>query len=350
MSNNANQFEEIVGQLQDELSLLSDKEYYRRVLNESREIYDYLQKEYKKGLDEIELTDNDLRLFDYIKERLPHSFWGLNDLSEVVFLNDSLVKLKKCNYRPVDDFVQALCEGGWDDEIIEGYEFDEEWPDDLNEENLDNSLMQEYHDYESVCNRLAGEKGGVIEKSKLSRRWYFGFLAKNHIHIEDSEADRLLFEHIKLWLLAGRQHLSKKETINWSRYVKIDTYLCDYKRQMTFWFNYKPSLYELPLVRRYALYLCSMGNTNTLAKLITWDHFLRSNIKSLIEEYEQEMVKVEQITDTFVDNIDRMWRRFFEIAIETCPVENDQMEDEFLHSGVDDYVRGFESIDSQHEF
>ncbi len=111
------------------------------------------------------------------------------------------------------------------------------------------------------------------------------------------------------------------------------------------WFSYKPTLYDLPLVKIYALYLCSMGNTNTLAKLITWEHFLRSNIKSLIEENELEMVKVNQIPDVFVDNIDRMWRRFFELAIETCPIEKDQIKDEFISHYEDE----FKSYDGQYE-
>ena len=88
-----------------------------------------------------------------------------------------------------------------------------------------------------------------------------------------------------------------------------------------------------------------MGNTNTLAKLITWDHFLRSNINNMIEENGQEMVKVEQVPDVFVDNMDRMWRRFFELAIETCPIEKDQIKDELISYYEDE----FKSNDSQYE-
>ena len=465
MSNNIEQFDAVVGHLKQELSLLTDEEFYRSALKESHDVYLHLQKEYKKGLDEIDLTENDLGLLDFIKERLPHSFWVLNDLSEFIFSGDSLVSIKEYNYWYIDDFIQALCKGSWDGEIMcEGGrngktredefqrdKFDEEWSDSLNEEKLEDVLMlvdsllkgkhcwekealmrkiiddqphqnkimimkfilsntdDEYMsiwhsicfdilkdswwddalipiverywvfslgsyfsqgdcasvialrfpydyvlehreqletwDYESVCCRLAREKGFVIDKSKMVRSRYFWILAINHIHIEDSEADRLLFEHIGLWLLSGWRHLSKKDTIDWSRFIRLDSDRVKYKDVLPLWFRYKPSLYEIPLVKTYALYLCSMGNTNTLAKLITWDHFLRSNINNMIEENGQEMVKVEQVPDAFVDNMDRMWRRFFELAIETCPIEKDQIKDEFISYYEDE----FKSNDSQYE-
>ena len=394
MEQDSQQFDDIATKLKSELSLQTDEEFYRSALKESHDIYEHLQKEYQKGLDEIELTENDLGLLDYVKERLPHSFWWLNDLSEFKFSGDSLVSIKEYNYWYIDDFIQALCKGGWDGEIKENlyrYEFNEEWTDNPNKEKLEDVLMlvdsllkgkhcwekealmrkiiddqphqnkimimkfilsntddeymsiwhsicfdilkdswwddtlipivegyigdarEDYRasvialrfpydyvlehreqletwDYESVCCRLAREKGFVIDKSKMVRSRYFWILAKNHIHVEDSEADRLLFEHIGLWLLAGRRHLSKrkkknwKDNIDWSRYILLDSDQFRYKDLLPFWFSYKPSLYELPMVKIYALYLCSMGNTNTLAKLITWDHFLRSNINNMIEE------------------------------------------------------------------
>jgi hypothetical protein len=466
MEKDLQQFDDIAAKLKSELSLQTDEEFYRSALKESHDIYEHLQKEYQKGLDEIELTENDLGLLDYVKERLPHSFWWLNDLSEFKFSGDSLVSIKEYNYWYIDDFIQALCKGGWDGEIMcEGgrdgkirvdesprNKFVEEWSDSLNEEKLEDVLMLvgslikgryccekealmrkiiddqphqnkivimkfilsntdgdymywwhnmcfnilkdswwddtlipivegykgdaredyrasvialrfpfdyvleprhrqdlEFYDYESVCCRLAREKGFVIDKSKMERLRYFRILALNHIHVEDSEADRLLFEHIGLWLLSGWRHLSKKDTIDWSRFIRLDSDRVKYKDVLPLWFRYKPSLYEIPLVKTYAFYLCSMGNTNTLAKLITWDHFLRSNINNMIEENGQEMLKVEHVPDAFVDNMDRMWKRFLELAIETCPIEKDQIEQVFKGSGVDDYVGEFEACDRQFE-
>ena len=49
------------------------------------------------------------------------------------------------------------------------------------------------------------------------------------------------------------------------------------------------------------------------------------------------MVKVEQVPDAFVDNMDRMWRRFFELAIETCPIEKDQIKDELISYYEDEF-------------
>lgn len=453
MLHDEKQFEDIAGRLKDELSLVSDEEYYPKVLNEAHEIYDYLQKEYQKDLAEIELTENDLSLLDFIKDRLPHSFWVLNELDEETYVYNPMACWWKSFDDIIDEFVYCLYEGGWDGEIKEDksrrYEFDEDWSSDLKDEELEDVLMlvgsllkgrhclekealmrkiiddqphqnkivimkyilsntddvymlswhsmcfdilkdswwddalipvvEDYRgdaresdrasvialrfpydyvlehrerlevwDYESVCCRLAKEKEFVIDKSRLSRSQYFSILAKNHIHVEDSEADRLLFEHIKLWLLAGRNYLFNKDWIDWGRYVGLDNYRFNYKHWLVFWFEYKPSLYELPLVKNYALDLCSMGNTNTLAKLITWDHFLRSNIKSMIEEIEIEVLKVESVTEVFIENIDRMSRRFLELAIETCPFETDQIESEFLYSEVDDYADVFRKLDSSY--
>ena len=102
------QFNSIAAKIKAELSLVSDEEYYHGLINESLDIYNHLQKEYQKGLDEIDLTENDLRMLDFIKERLPHSFWVLNDLSEFRFSDDSLVSIKDFNYWYIDDFIQGL--------------------------------------------------------------------------------------------------------------------------------------------------------------------------------------------------------------------------------------------------
>ncbi len=155
MEKDSQQFNEIAAKLKSELSLQTDEEFYRSALKESHDIYEHLQNEYQKGLDEIELTENDLGLLDYVKERLPHSFWWLNDLSEFKFSGDSLVSIKEYNYWYIDDFIQALCKGGWDGEIMcEGgrdgkirvdesprNKFVEEWSDSLNEEKLEDVLM-----------------------------------------------------------------------------------------------------------------------------------------------------------------------------------------------------------------
>ena len=98
MSSNTNQFDAIAGSLKQELSLQTDEEFYRSALKESNDIYEHLQKEYQKGLDEIELTEHDLDLLDYIKGQLPHSFWALNDLGEDLYVNSSLASLQRYSH------------------------------------------------------------------------------------------------------------------------------------------------------------------------------------------------------------------------------------------------------------
>lgn len=128
MLNNTKQFDAVVGHLKQELSLQTDEEFYRSALKESNDIYEHLQKEYKKGLDEIEFTENDLDLLDFIKGQLPYSFWVLNDLSENLYINTSLVPLQKYSYWLVDDFVTGLCKVGNEDIVMKDnpfLEFDE---------------------------------------------------------------------------------------------------------------------------------------------------------------------------------------------------------------------------------
>ena len=86
MEKDLQQFDDIAAKLKSELSLQTDEEFYRSALKESNDIYEHLQKEYQKGLDEIELTEHDLDLLDYIKGQLPYSFWVLNGLSENLYI------------------------------------------------------------------------------------------------------------------------------------------------------------------------------------------------------------------------------------------------------------------------
>ena len=450
MPNNKEQFDEIAAQLKSELSLQTDEEFYRSALKESHDIYEHLQKEYQKGLDEIELTEHDLDLLDYIKGQLPHSFWALNDLSEDLYVNSSLASLQKYSHRFVDDFVKALCKGGWEGDVttIKRHGLDEDdgdyvsfkdmslegvlvlfeslskgwfwsdetklmiikifecqphknkisivktllspdynsaydnsdWPlfclvyflkfwwDDALVPDIDRYWNDSYelrkecanvialrfpldyvlkhqkelerYNYYSVCCRLAKDKGFTIDKSRLHRYEYFSIFARNNIHIDDSEADRLLFDHIMKWVQPMHQHLKEKTTIDWGEFLMADSYQFKLKEILPYWFHYKPSLYELPDGKYPTLFVCSMGNTNTLAKLITWNQFLRSNIKSFNEEYAHEMLMVKQIPDALVEHVDKMWRRFVELAIETCPIEKASWEDEFHSSsgGYEDYI------------
>ena len=52
------------------------------------------------------------------------------------------------------------------------------------------------------------------------------------------------------------------------------------------------------------------------------------------------MLMVEQIPDALVEHVDKMWRRFVELAIETCPIEKASWEDEFSSGhGYDNYIK-----------
>lgn len=435
MEQDSQQFDVIAAKLKSELSLQTDEEFFHDALKESHDIYEHLQKEYQKGLDEIELTEHDLDLLDYIKGQLPYSFWVLNGLSENLYINTSLVSLQKYSYWLVDDFVTGLCKLGNEDIVTDYnpyFEFDEPsaendkkeeendydiesliktidvlqsgvfmdekeqvltelfeeqtrqnkikiirhvlsnkkteytrtwnfiltdiwWDDELKPDlekwwsskdcacvvvkRFPNEYVKEHlfelsqSDYCSVCNLLAKEKGFSIDKSRLRRFEYMQILADNHIHVLDEYADSLLFDHIMIWLHKIRKKISEGKTVDWREYGWITPGFInhqDYQSLLSHWFNYKPSLYELPWTGRLALNLCFMGNTNTVAKLIVWNQFLRSNLQSYSEENEMGTIKLERVAEEFDDNIDRNWRRFIELAIETCPVEKAKIEDWFM--------------------
>ena len=435
MSSNTNQFDAIAGSLKQELSLQTDEEFYRSALKESHGIYEHLQKEYKKGLDKIELTESDLSLLDFFKGCFPHSFWTLNDLDEDLYVNTSLASLQKFSHRFVDDFVTGLCKVGNEDIVMKDnpfLEFDEpSIEDDKKEEEnkygfdyviktidvLQNGLFMDEReqvlielfeeqtqqnkikiirhvlsnkkteytrtwnfilsdiwwddelkpdlekwwsskdcacvvvkrfpyeyvkehwielgqsDYCSVCNLFAREKGFSIDKSRLRRFEYMQILADNHIHIDADEADSLLFDHIMIWLHKIRKKISEGKTIDWREYGWITPRFInhqDYQSLLSHWFDYKPSLYELPWTGRLALNLCFMGNTNTMAKLIVWNQFLRSNLQSYSEENEEGTIRLERVAEELDYNIDRNWRRFIELAIESCPVEKATTEGWFM--------------------
>ena len=443
MEQDSQQFDDIAAKLKSEISLQTDEEFYRSALKESNDIYEHLQKEYKKGLDEIELTEHDLDLLDFIKERLPDSFWTLNDLSER-YVYTSLVSLQKHTHPFVDDFVKALRKGGWEGEEKDPFpEFEIEEPsveynDKKGEDDRDidsvirtievlqkgislvniedillelflnqshqnqikiiryvlsndmteytpmwNRILSEFwwddevkpdlekwwsikeaahvvvkrfpydyvlehrfelgqHAYSSVCDLLAREKGFYIDKSRLKRFEYLQILANNHIHIDDEEADSLLFDHIMIWLCEMQRKVNEEESVDWREYSRVTPWreyskviprgidYLDRQSILLYWFSYKPSLYEVPWVGRYATNLCFTGNTNTVAKLIVWNQFLRSNLQSYLEENEEGTIKLERVAEELDDNIDRNWRRFIELAIETCPVEKATIEDWFM--------------------
>ena len=435
MEQDPRQFDDIAAKLKSELSLQTDEEFYRSALKENHDIYEHLQKEYQKGLDEIELTENDLNLLDFIKDRLPDSFWTLNDLDEGLYVNTHLASLQKHSHRFVDDFVKALCKGGWEgkerdpfpvfeieepiyeynekkrendndiesvirtidilqkgiplvdkEEVLEELFLDQShqdqikiirhilsndkteytpmwnrilsevwWDDEIKPDIekcwsfkdaahvvvkrfpydyvIEHKFELGQHAYSSVCDLLARKKGFYIDKSRLKRYEYLQILANNHIHIDDEEADGLLFDHIMIWLCDMQKKLNGEESVDWSKYSRVIPHhinYLDYQSILLYWFCYKPSLYEVPWVGRYAMNLCFTGNTNTVAKLIVWNQFLRSNMQSYFEANEEGTIKLEQLAEGIDDNVDRNWRRFIELAIETCPIEKEEIEDEFI--------------------
>lgn len=179
--------------------------------------------------------------------------------------------------------------------------------------------------YEAVCSRLARDKDFTINKQRLSRYEYFWILAQNRIHLNEKEADNLLFGHIKECL----QRLKESVKEDWVRYVDVEPVEGrDYTHQITRLLDCKPTVLLLPSLREYGECLILMGNTNTLMKLIKWNRFLQSNTPSFMELNQDEAIPLGQIQTRFNAYMDKSWRHFLELAIREFPVDGIQ-DDEF---------------------
>lgn len=180
--------------------------------------------------------------------------------------------------------------------------------------------------YEAVCRRLARDKDFIINKQRLSRFEYFWILAQNRIHLNEMEADNLLFGHIKECL----QRLIESDKVKWEGYIGVEPVIegRDYPHQIIRLLDSKPTVLLFPQMPLYAECLILMGNTNTLIKLIKWNRFLRSNTPSFMELNHSEVIPLGQIEEHFNSFMDKTWRHFLELAIREFPVDG-ILDDEF---------------------
>ena len=182
--------------------------------------------------------------------------------------------------------------------------------------------------YEGVCRRLSRDKDFTINKQRLSRYEYFGVLAQNRVHLDDADADILLFGHIKKCL----QRLIESDKVEWEGQIDVEPVERDYAHQITRLLDCKPTVLLLPQLRYYSQCMFLMGNTNTLIKLIKWNRLLQSNTPSFMELNQNEAIPLGQIEVRFKEYMDKIWPRFLELAIREFPVDGIQ-DDEF---GVSD--------------
>lgn len=196
-------------------------------------------------------------------------------------------------------------------------------------------------DYLSLCLRLARDKDFVVEKYMLTRREYCFVMAYNHIHLDDAEADSLLFGHILDFLDA--RYKPKKYSSEWNRiFVVEDHFLDNYDYLQSQVLNYKPSLAFLPNMVFCVRMLTMTGNISTVMKFLLWNKRLQMCIPSFLSEKYSQMVVIRQISENFKDYQDWSWEQLMKLAIETFPVDKSIMTSVFrlsyeMEEWYDDY-------------
>ena len=179
-------------------------------------------------------------------------------------------------------------------------------------------------DYQFLCIRLAKEEGFIIDKSRLTQKQYYQILANQHMHLDDDEAESLLFGHVK--------HLLDRNYKPWI--YAVDNYYCcsqiafdcaDFynnpDKYLKLLLNYKPSLFFLSDLKGRIQLLIQAGNTNTVVKFIAWNKYLQQNIPSFLSDESNQTIALQQFDDRFREYRNRSWERLMDLAIETFPVE-----------------------------
>lgn len=265
------QINEVADKLKAELSLKDDDEAL------------------KTGLDQIVLNETELKLFEGIKYYLPDEFWVEHGLSEYYYTDTHLAILQKCNPTAINNYLEALSKGIY----------------------------------------KSSEKDPTIDKRKLTRSQYLWKMAENRIHLDDAEADKIMFDYIMLRLQSVKTCLDENNKVEWWKYIDIRPVEPEYYHNISRLFSCKPSLLLFHMIIEYSASLCITGNMATVTKLINWNRFLQSKTSSFMDEKKNEAVKLDQIEVQFNDHMEKSWRQFVELAIKTSPLENSDVKDEF---------------------
>ena len=161
-------------------------------------------------------------------------------------------------------------------------------------------------DYKNVCRRLGHDPSFVIDKSRLSPTDYFFVMAHCHRHIDDEEADRLLFGQIKRVLAQG------------SMPMEFRTY---YRRPIDDWMEeksrYVPSLIFNKTIGYMIWALGQTGNASTIIKFHRWNKMLQHNMPKYLAEAMDSKAKMALMQADFREYQRWNWSVFAEHAYET---------------------------------
>ena len=283
----------------------------------------------KQLMDKLQSSNEEER--DDASDFLEMRFWGQSLPCQIQIMKAIL--LAKVSDREL--WFYTLQKGWWDDAIMPDVE--KAWlaygePECakviINRFPLEYVLMHQEElgkpDYQFLCMRLAKEEGFIIDKSRLTQKQYYQILANQHMHLDEDEAESLLFGHVK--------HLLDRNYKPWI--YAVDNYYCcsqiafdcaDFynhpDKYLKLLLNYKPSLFFLSDLKGRIQLLIQAGNTNTVVKFIAWNKYLQQNIPSFLSDESAQTIALQQFGDRFREYRNRSWERLMDLAIETFPVE-----------------------------
>lgn len=303
MSANTNEYVDL---LRKELSLVDDEDYNRRQAQKEEAKLKKIQRFIEKDLNAIELDRNDFYIIDEleIKDSLPDSFFDVFGNNRDIIINNSLYSLRLSNPKLIDTFLRHLSQ----------YDFK--------------------YEKRNKCDIVDGNKDFIIYKKQLSAKRYCNIMGLKHVHLDDSEADNLLFGHILKFL-----HLDYKppryamdnyrDTDGIRAAYNINNIYKTYELCQSIVYRYTPSLVYLPDMVFYIRSLIGTGNNRTVAKFIAWDKYIRRYIPTYYsEEYYYAHIGANR-KRIFSEYLDWSWERLMENAIENFPFKREDITYEF---------------------
>ena len=199
--------------------------------------------------------------------------------------------------------------------------------------------------YLSLCLRLASDKDFIIDKSRLSRKEYCHIVASNHIHLDQTEADDLLFGHVLHYLTTEYQP-PKYYTQYWDEevYYPIGKFYENYEYFLSLLLNHKPSLTFIPGMKYLIWTLSNTGNTSTIMKFLLWNKRLQLNIPGFLSEEYNQANTIQLLKSNFKTYMDWSWKQLLKLAEETFPIDKSIITNKFRDA--DDFsVRDYEDYE-----
>lgn len=418
--NSTEKFADLAERLKNELLLIDSDELNRMKKHKAQK-----QENFKKGIDEITLDEEDYLIIDEIVDNLPESFFKESGVDKDTLMNADWVDLEKKHpeafkkflkklteheiatvvgdikvssnepkplreNKPIETLLKIFYQGKeeeredaciqleqrffaqthdcqifimkalltadsytrricylkllpewWDDAIIPDIE--RNWQT-YREPNclrviahrfpLDYVLSHEFEigetDYLSLCLRLASDNDFIIDKYRLSRKEYCRIIASNHLHLDQTEAEDLLFGHVLHSLMDGYQPPNYYSEF-WEKkvYYPIGEFYDNYEYFLSLLLNHKPSLTFLPGMQYLIWTLSNTGNTSTIMKFLLWNKRLQLNIPGFLSKEYNQADSIQLLKSNFKTYLDWSWEQLLKLAEETFPIDKNIITNEF---------------------